>query len=172
MLDWSKGECEAIPGKTMPNFKVVERDYANLYNQFISFGPVARKNGLGAHGTSYAIDDFYDEMLATGPVQRWGDKTYPSLREAREAADVVLRLATVSNGELAYRSYKNMEEKVGLPLADLAEGNRDVRMTYKDLQAQPRRLLNSPDVERARGERPDLRAVHLQPSSGWCRGGP
>ncbi|MDP6410194.1 MAG: nitrate reductase subunit alpha [Planctomycetota bacterium] len=144
MLDWSKGECEAIPGVTMPDFKVVERDYANLYNQFISFGPVARKNGLGAHGTSYAIDDFYDEMLATGPVQRWGEGAYPSLRDAREAADAVLRLATVTNGELAHRSYTNMEEKVGLPLADLAEADRNVRMTYKDLQAQPRRLLNSP----------------------------
>ncbi|MAE45476.1 MAG: nitrate reductase subunit alpha [Planctomycetes bacterium] len=144
MLDWSKGECEAIPGKTMPNFKVVERDYANLYKQFISFGPLARKNGLGAHGTGYAIDDFYDEMLAKGTVQCWGGGTYPSLREARDAADVVLRLATVSNGELAHRSYKNMEEKVGLPLADLAEADRNVRMTYKDLQSQPRRLLNSP----------------------------
>ena len=144
MRDWSRGEVEAIPGKTMPNFKVVERDYPNLYNQFVSFGPVARKNGLGAHGTSYAIEDFYDELLATSPVQRWEGKTYPSLREAREAANVVLHLATVTNGELAYRSYKNMEEKVGLPLADLAESNRAVRMSYQDLQSQPRRLLNSP----------------------------
>lgn len=144
MRDWITGDVEAIPGKTMPNLKVVERDYANLYNQFISFGPAARRNGLGAHGTSYAIEDFYDEMLATGPVQRFDGGTYPSLREARQAADVVLRLATVTNGELAYRSYKNMEEKVGLPLTDLAESSRDMRMTYKDLQAQPRRLLNSP----------------------------
>ncbi|HMR11628.1 MAG TPA: molybdopterin dinucleotide binding domain-containing protein, partial [Polyangiaceae bacterium] len=37
-----------------------------------------------------------------------------------------------------------MEEKVGLPLADLAEGTRSVRMNFKDLQTQPRRLLNSP----------------------------
>jgi len=50
--DWYEGDCEAIPGKTMPNFKVIERDYANLYNQFISFGPKARENGLGAHGNS------------------------------------------------------------------------------------------------------------------------
>jgi nitrate reductase alpha subunit len=27
------------------------RDYRNLYNQFISFGPLVRENGLGAHGT-------------------------------------------------------------------------------------------------------------------------
>ena len=25
--DWSKGECEPIPGKTMPQIHVVERDY-------------------------------------------------------------------------------------------------------------------------------------------------
>ena len=37
-----------------------------------------------------------------------------------------------------------MEEKVGLPLTDLAEGNRNVRVQFTDLQSQPRRLLNSP----------------------------
>ncbi|MDP6796328.1 MAG: nitrate reductase subunit alpha, partial [Candidatus Krumholzibacteria bacterium] len=31
--DWIKGEVEAIPGKTMPNIKVVERDYRNLHKQ-------------------------------------------------------------------------------------------------------------------------------------------
>jgi nitrate reductase alpha subunit len=144
MRDWIDGEVEAIPGVTMPGFKVVERDYSNLYNQFISLGPVVRKNGLGAHGTHYAVEDFYDELLATGTVQRWGGGTYPSLRVARDAANAILHFATVTNGEAAYRSYRNMEEKVGLPLVDLAEQNRGVRLTFKDLQAQPRRLLNSP----------------------------
>ena len=37
-----------------------------------------------------------------------------------------------------------MEKKTGLVLADLAEGSRDVRMTFKDLQAQPRRYNTSP----------------------------
>lgn len=29
--DWSKGEVEGIPGKTMPNFSIVERDYTKIY---------------------------------------------------------------------------------------------------------------------------------------------
>jgi nitrate reductase alpha subunit len=37
-----------------------------------------------------------------------------------------------------------MEEKVGLKLAHLAEKNRGLRTKFTDLQAQPRRLLNSP----------------------------
>ncbi len=142
--DWSRGECDAVPGKTMPSFKVVERDYRKLYQQFIALGPKVRENGLGAHGTHYKVDDVYDEMVATGPVTRVDDRLHPSLEDATQACDVVLGMASVTNGELAWRSYKAMEEKVGLPLADLAAGNRGARLRYKDLQAQPRRLLNSP----------------------------
>lgn len=144
MKDWVRGEVEAIPGKTMPALKVVTRDYANLYNQFISFGPVARANGLGAHGTGYAIDDFYDEAVQTGPTVSWNGKTYPSLADDAHACNLILRFATVTNGELSYRSYKNMEAKVGLPLVHLAEKNRDVRVSYDDLQARPQRFLTSP----------------------------
>ncbi|MCH8327332.1 MAG: nitrate reductase subunit alpha, partial [Candidatus Marinimicrobia bacterium] len=141
---WWKGEIDAIPGKTMPSLKVVTRDFKNLYNQFISLGPLVRKNGLGAHGTSYKVDDFYDELLQQGRTTEWDDHSYPSLEEDTEVCDAILKLATTTNGELAWRSYKNMEKKVGLPLADLAEKNRGVRTTYEDLLSQPRRLLNSP----------------------------
>ena len=159
-LDWFRGECEAIPGKTMPGLSIVSRDYRNVYKQFISFGPEARKNGLGAHGTHYAIDDFYDAMLTTHPTVCWNHegssepcfeingtsdcKRYPSLKEDEDAVDVILHLATVTNGELAYRSYKEMETKVGLPLTHLAEKQRGVRVSYADLQAKPYRFVNSP----------------------------
>ncbi len=142
--DWITGEIEAIPGKTMPGMAVMTRDYKNLYNQYISFGPLARANGLGAHGTKYAIDDFYDEMLITRPTVEFDGKKYPSLSNDVQVCDAILHLATVTNGELAYRSYKNMEETVGLPLAILAEKNRGVRVNYKELQAMPMRLINSP----------------------------
>jgi nitrate reductase alpha subunit len=142
--DWVNGKDEAVPGKTMPKFKIVERDYKNLYNQYISFGPLARKNGLGAHGTHYDIQDFYDEMLETFPTETWDGNTYPSLKEDVNVCNVILNLATVTNGELSYRSYKNMEEKVGLPLADLAEKSRDVRVNFDKIVAQPQRFINSP----------------------------
>lgn len=142
--DWMSGQVEPIPGKTMPNFAIMTRDYKNVYNQYISFGPMARQNGLGAHGTKYAIDDFYDQMLITHPTVEFDGKKYPSLKEDVHVCDTILLLATVTNGELAYRSYKNMEEKVGLPLVHLAEKNRSVRTSYKELQSKPTRLLNSP----------------------------
>jgi nitrate reductase alpha subunit len=142
--DWMTGEVEPIPGRTMPNVRVVTRDYARTYERFIAFGPLARANGLGAHGTQYAIDDVYDEALRTLPTVEANGQACPSLQQAEHVCDVILRFATVTNGELACRSYRNLEAKVGLPLADLAEPTRDVRISYADLQANPRRFVNSP----------------------------
>jgi nitrate reductase alpha subunit len=142
--DWITGETEAVPGKTMPALTVVTRDYRNVYNQFIAFGPKVRAAGLGAHGTKYQIEDFYDEAVEKGQVVEFDGKRYPSLKEDKETCDLILRFATVTNGELAYRSYKNMQEKVGLPLTHLAEKNRGTRVTYEELQSKPMRLLNSP----------------------------
>ncbi len=142
--DWSKGECEAIPGKTMPGLAVVERDYVNLYKRFISFGPGARANGIGAHGLSWQIEDFYDQLVETNPTEEWGGQTYPSLDNARDAANVILQLAPETNGEIAYRAFKAKEEKVGLPLVDLAADTRAVRTDFSDIDRQPKRLLTSP----------------------------
>ncbi len=144
MKQWIHGEIEAIPGKTMPAFKVVSRDYKNVYNQYISYGPKARANGLGAHGTSYPIKEEYDEYIKTHPSVTWDGNTYPSLDRDEDVCNAILHFATVTNGELAYRSYQGMEERTGLPLVHLAEKNRAFRTSYKDIQAQPRRLINSP----------------------------
>jgi len=144
IVDWHAGTAEPIPGKTMPSLKVVTRDYRHVYDQFIAFGPLARANGLGAHGTHYAIDDVYDDALESLPSVTRDGQAYPSLRDDEHVCDVILRFATVSNGELAWRSYRNMEKKTGLPLAQLAAANRGARFTYKDIQARPRRIGNSP----------------------------
>jgi nitrate reductase alpha subunit len=144
LRDWTRGECEPIPGKTMPGLKVVERDYKNLYQQFISFGPLVPANGLGAHGTHYDVRDEYENAVKNGPRVEWGGQAYPSLLEDEHACNLIMRFATVTNGELAYRSYKEMEQKTGLPLVHLAEKNRGVRLSFADIQSAPRRLLNSP----------------------------
>jgi len=145
LKDWRAGECEAIPGKTMPNLKVVERDYKNLYKQYISYGPLVSKNGLGAHGTHYMVDDVYEEELKSAPTQEWDGGKYLSLHDDEDVCNAVLKFASVTNGELAYRSYQNIEKKVGLPLAQLGEKSRSVRASYRGLQSgPPQRFINSP----------------------------
>jgi nitrate reductase alpha subunit len=142
--DWKRGECEAVPGKTMPNLVVVERDYAALYRRFASFGPLARRDGIGVHGISWAIDDAYDEMAGLESAEEWDGKRYPSVGEAVDAANLILRLAPETNGEMARRAFQAEEKKVGVPLADLVQGVNEVRCTFDDLVRQPRRTLTTP----------------------------
>jgi nitrate reductase alpha subunit len=84
-------------------------------------------------------------MIASNhfPVERNGS-TRPSLREAEAAANAVLHLSSLTNGELNVRAYEDAERRTGLELADLASGNKDVRISFADLQAQPRRYNTSP----------------------------
>ncbi len=144
LRDWRRGEVEAIPGRTMPGLKVVVRDYANAWRQFTAFGPLAREEGLGAHGTRYAIDDEYDAALRERPTVLVQGQRLLSLAEDEYVCDTILRFATVTNGKLAHRSYENMERKVGLPLTHLSDQYRSQRVSYKDLQCRPQRFINSP----------------------------
>jgi nitrate reductase alpha subunit len=144
--DWYKGECEAIPGKTMHSISVVDRDYTKLYEKYITLGKGIRNNGLGAHGNHFMCEDAYDEMVESNhfPVRKYEGELLPSIEEDQAAANAVLHLSTLTNGKLNVRAYQNMEKKTGLVLADLGEGSKDVRISYADLQAQPRRYNTSP----------------------------
>ncbi len=142
--DWAKGQCELIPGKTAPNLKIISRDYANLYNRFISLGPNFRNNGIGMHGTTYEVADMYDRFLETHPTEVWGDKKYPSLKSDYSACEAVLYFAAETNGEAAWRAYEAESHHTGLDLTHLAEDTRGVHFTFADLSSQPRRYLTTP----------------------------
>lgn len=53
MLDWRKGECDLIPGKTAPSIAPVERDYPATWERFTSLGPLLDKLGNGGKGISW-----------------------------------------------------------------------------------------------------------------------
>ena len=143
VLDWKKGEAEPIPGKTMPKFRVVERDYTQIYEMMISLGPGVEENGVAAHGLKIPVADEY-QALAREQGREYKGKSYPSLEESREVVDTILRLDPVTNGELAYRAFVEEEHKTGRSLVHLAEGTRSVRYSFADLIAQPRRVLTTP----------------------------
>jgi nitrate reductase alpha subunit len=141
--DWKRGEVDPIPGKTMPKFRVVERDYANLYEQMISLGRGIEKNGVSAHGLKIPAAEEYRDLTRRQPYRKNGE-VYPSLYDAVEVADAILYLDPASNGELAHRAFEAEEHKTGLSLTDLADGLRDTRITFADIVAQPRRVLTTP----------------------------
>jgi len=141
---WSEGECEATPGKTMPNLTVVSRDYVNLHKRYISLGRAFRDKGLAVHGTHYDVDDAYDQFMKEHPTETWGGVTYPSLREDIYACEAILEFAAETNGEMAYRAFQSESEKTGIDHTHLAADTRAVRIHFDDLITQPRRYLTTP----------------------------
>jgi nitrate reductase alpha subunit len=142
--NWSTGECEPIPGRTMANLKVMTRDYVNLYDRFISLGRNFRDAGLAVHGTHYDVDDLYDEFVAAGKTHTFNGVTYPSIADDIDVCEIILAFAAETNGEMAYRAYQSESKKTGIDHTHLAEDDRGVRYNFHDLAAQPRRVLTTP----------------------------
>ena len=145
--DWWTGEVEAIPGKTMPKFKVVKRDFSKISEKWSSLGPAIRANGVGAHGLQIPIEDFYDELARKQPTYRDIDGEevmLPSLERDREVCEMILALDPASNGELAFRAFEAEEKKTGLELTHLAEGTRSIRINFADIVGKPQRILTTP----------------------------
>jgi nitrate reductase alpha subunit len=141
---WFEGECDPIPGKTMPRFSVVERDYQNLYNKFCSLGPRLREEGVEDRGIHMPVADLYDEFTTMVRAFEWDGKKYPSLADPVEAANMVLFFAPETNGEVAYRGFEYRERETGHRLVELAGPARSARCDFQALVAQPRRILTSP----------------------------
>jgi nitrate reductase alpha subunit len=170
--DWTKGEVEPIPGRTMPKFKIVRRDYTSLYERMVSLGRGVRDNGVAAHGLRIDVADFFDTLAERQPRQLGPGspkrEMLPSLERDREVCEAILHLDPASNGELAVRAFQAEEAKTGLSLSQLAEGSRDVRYSFADIVAQPRRVLTTPTwsgiVNKGRAYSPfTLNVEHLIP---------
>jgi len=61
-----------------------------------------------------------------------------------EVANAILYFAPETNGEISYKGFQELEKLVGLPLADLADGQRETRYDFQSVIRQPRRVLTSP----------------------------
>jgi len=144
--DWSKGECDLIPGKTAPNIAIVERDYPNTYKKFTSLGPALEKLGNGGKGISWNTDE---EVKLLGQLnytvsEEGISKNRPKIETAIDAAEVVLTLAPETNGNVAVKAWKSLGEKTGRDHTHLALSKHDEKIRFRDIQAQPRKIISSP----------------------------
>ena len=53
--DWKAGECEPVPGVTMPKLVEVERDYAAVAAKMAALGPLMDKLGATTKGVTYDV---------------------------------------------------------------------------------------------------------------------
>ncbi|MDR3469151.1 MAG: nitrate reductase subunit alpha [Xanthobacteraceae bacterium] len=144
--DWKAGEIGAIPGRTMPAVTVVERDYPNLYKRFTSLGPLMTTLGNGGKGMSWNTDHEV-ELLKTlnGVVTEPGPtEGLPRIDDAIDACEVILSLAPETNGEVAVKAWASLEGFTGRDHTHLALPKEDEKIRFRDVVAQPRKIISSP----------------------------
>ena len=139
--DWRRGECEPLPGKTMAQLRVVERDYPRVGEQYRAIGPLLRKLGNGTKGLNWESAPELDALKALNGGNAEG---LPSIAEDVGACEAILMLAPETNGEVAHRAWSALERKTGLALTHLADARRGEKLRFHDLEGQPRKIITSP----------------------------
>ncbi|QHS22497.1 nitrate reductase subunit alpha [Virgibacillus sp. MSP4-1] len=144
--DWSKGECEPVPGKTMPNIEVVELDYKQIYNKWISVGSNVADKPYGGKGISWSMDEEYEELKKKiGTVNNGSIADgCPDITKARSASEATLLLSSTTNGKVAVKAWEALEDKTDLELKDLAEDRKEELFTFDSITSQPKTVITSP----------------------------
>ncbi|MDE2401480.1 MAG: nitrate reductase subunit alpha [Burkholderiales bacterium] len=144
--DWKKGECELIPGKTAPQITVIERDYPNTFKRFTALGPLMNRIGNGGKGISWNTEVEVEQLgELNGLVRAEGvTKGMPKIESDIDAAEVVLQMAPETNGHVAVKAWEALSKITGRDHAHLALHREDEKIRYRDVQAQPRKIISSP----------------------------
>ncbi len=144
--DWTRGEIDPIPGKTMPQIAVVERDYPNLYKHFTALGPLMEKLGNGGKGIGWNTDHEVEHLRAlNGVVTEDGPtKGMAKIESDIDATEVILMLAPETNGEVAVKAWEALSKNTGRDHTHLAKPKEDEKIRFRDVVAQPRKIISSP----------------------------
>ncbi|SDH55583.1 nitrate reductase alpha subunit [Lentzea fradiae] len=144
--DWKAGDCEPVPGVTMPRLTVVERDYTAIAAKMSALGPLADKLGATTKGITYDLGREVDYLTHKNGTIRGGPADgRPSLVRDVHACEAILALSGTTNGHLATQGFKKLERRTGTELADLAAEHEGKQITFADTQAAPVPVITSPE---------------------------
>ncbi len=124
---------------------VVERDYPATYERFTSIGPLMEKIGNGGKGIARNTQSEMDLLRKLNYTKAEGPaKGQPMLNTAIDAAEMILTLAPETNGQVAVKARAALSEFTGRDHTHLALNKEDEKIRFRDIQAQPRKIISSP----------------------------
>jgi len=138
--DWRKGENKLIPGKTGPSMKVVERDYPATFSRFTSLGPLLEKLGNGGKGINWNTNHEVEFLKKLNGEKQGRVKIDSDI----DACEVILSLAPETNGEVAVKGWEALSKITGRDHTHLALPKEEEKIRFRDIQAQPRKIISSP----------------------------
>ncbi len=144
--DWKHGECEPVPGVTMPRLVAVERDYPAVAEKMAALGPLVDTLGTTVKGLTWVPASAVGYLRRANGVVRGGVADgRPSLARDVQLAEAVLALSGTTNGHVAVQAWEQLERRTGQPLTDLAAERSGERISFADTQVQPRAVITSPE---------------------------
>ena len=144
--DWKAGQCEPVPGVTMPKLVSVERDYGAVAAKMAALGPLLDTMGATTKGVTFQVGKELDYLRHKNGVVRGGIADgRPSIARDVQACEAILALSGTTNGHLATQGFRALEARTGVRLADLAAEHEGKQMTFADTQAAPVPVLTSPE---------------------------
>ena len=144
--EWKKGEVDLIPGVTAPQITVVERDYPNTFKRFTALGPLMDKVGNGGKGIAWNTQTEVEQLgELNGRVREEGaTQGRPRIVSDIDATEVVMMLAPETNGHVACKAWEALGKQTGREHVHLALHREDEKIRFRDIQAQPRKIISSP----------------------------
>ena len=144
--EWRKGDCQVILGKTAPQATLVERDYPNVYKRFTALGPLMTKIGNGGKGIAWETQAEVKQLGELNGVTEAAGVTHgmPRIVSDIDACEVILQLAPETNGHVAVKAWEALSKATGRDHSHLAIAREDEKIRYRDIQAQPRKIISSP----------------------------
>jgi nitrate reductase / nitrite oxidoreductase, alpha subunit len=144
--DWAHGECEPVPGRTMPKLIEVERDYGAVAEKMTSIGPLLDTLGATTKGITYDVTASIDYLRAKNGTVRTGvGSGRPALVRDVHFCESILALSGTTNGHLAVQGFKTLEKRTGTVMHDLAAEHEGKQITFADTQAAPTPVITSPE---------------------------
>jgi nitrate reductase alpha subunit len=144
--DWKKGECDLIPGKTAPSLVVVERDYPSTYKKFTSVGPLLDKLGNGGKGIGWNTEHEVAALATLNytVLEEGVSKGRPRIDSDIDAAEMIMMLAPETNGHVAVKAWAALSKITGRDHSHLALPKEHEKIRFRDIVAQPRKIISSP----------------------------
>ncbi|MFW6883841.1 nitrate reductase subunit alpha [Nocardioides sp. CPCC 206349] len=144
--DWKDPDVPAVPGVNTPVFQVVERDYTAIADKLASVGPLADRLGFTVKNVTYRLEEQTAALARSNGVMSAGAGAgRPAIDTDKKLAEAILRFSGTTNGALAVQGFHDLEQRVGKPLHDLAEGSEEKRISFADTQAAPVPVITSPE---------------------------
>ncbi|MEV5935739.1 nitrate reductase subunit alpha [Streptomyces sp. NPDC052079] len=168
--DWKAGECDPVPGRTMPKLITVERDYVAIADKMGALGPLLDSQGATTKGVTFDVGRELEYLRhQNGTVRGGAGDGRPSLARDSHACEAILALSGTTNGHLATQGFRTLEARTGTRLADLAAEHEGKQVTFADTQIAPVQVITSPEWSGSEtgGRRYSPFTINVERSKPW-----